>query len=201
MKKVAALAGVVAVALVGTAQAAKKPPHHAVKPVHPHHAAKPSHPRKPSHPAKPHPAKPHPAKPHPAKPSHPAKPHPAKPSHPAEPSHPAKPRHPAAPKRPAQCKTHFVDYHASGTLVSVSGNQIQVMVKKANHHLPTGVETFTIATTTKEKVHGKSKTPAPGNKVKLRGKVAKNSGHCSTPGFAGFASTAVVLTKVDINTH
>ena len=74
----------------------------------------------------------------------------------------AKPAHPPHPVKSKKCTPHAVGYKAAGTLVSVSLTQsagagtakrgddrysgtLTVDVTKANHHAPTGDQTYTLA--------------------------------------------------------
>src|SRR5437763_17000059 len=99
---------------------------------------------------------PHPKPPKPPKPHHPKPP--KKPHHPKPPKqhHPKPPKqhHPKPPK-PPKCEAKTVGYEAEGTLVKAGTNltpsghhrfsgTIEVVVKKAKHHGPTGDHTFTI---------------------------------------------------------
>jgi hypothetical protein len=128
---------------------------------------------------------------------------------PAPPPHKPKPPHgpkaPHGPKGPHKCQPHSVGYNATGTLISASltpaagkgryDGTIEVTVSKANHHAPTGAETFTLVSARVKFHHGvDSTTPAPGSRVKLHGKITQLSRHCSQEGF----TPTITLKKVDL---
>ncbi len=112
---------------------------------------------------------------------------------------------PAPPAGSHRCTPHNAGYNATGALVSESltadGNgrysgTIEVNVAKANHHAPTGDQTFTLTGAKVKFHHGVDSTaPAPGSRVKLHGKIAQLSKHCSTSGF----TPTVTVNKVDIS--
>ena len=103
---------------------------------------------------------------------------------------------PKAPAAPRTCTPRNEGFKASGTLISISPTTIEVMVKKANHHAPTGDQTYPLGTAKVKYHHGVSSTaPAPGSRVKLSGKITQlPNPHCSTTGF----TPTVTLKKVDI---
>lgn len=128
---------------------------------------------------------------------------------PSPPPHKPKPPHgpkaPHGPKGPHKCQPHSVGYNATGTLVSAAltpaaakgryDGTIEVTVTKANHHAPTGAETFTLASARVKFHHGVDSTaPAPGSRVKLHGKITQLSKHCSQEGF----TPVITVKKVDI---
>jgi hypothetical protein len=129
---------------------------------------------------------------------------------PSPPPHKPKPPHgpkaPHGPKGPHKCQPHSVGYNATGTLVSAGltpadkkgryDGTIEVNVTKANHHAPTGAETFTLAAARVKFHHGVDVTaPAPGSRVKLHGKITQLSKHCSQEGF----TPVITVKKVDIH--
>src|SRR3954453_23362654 len=115
--------------------------------------------------------------------------------------HPAHPAHPAASKK---CKVHNVGYKAHGTLVSESLTQTQgagtetrrddrnsgdvtVDVTKANHHAPTGTQTYTLDND-RVKFYdanhdGTKDEPTAGDRVKVKGKYTRLSKKCDQTGF------------------
>jgi len=109
-----------------------------------------------------------------------------------------------APHTPHNCTPHEVGYNASGALVNAAltadGNgrysgTLEVNVGKANHHAPTGDQTFTLTAAKVKFHHGVDPTaPAPGSRVKLHGKITKLSKHCPSEGF----SPTITVNKVDI---
>jgi len=131
-------------------------------------------------------------------PAPPPKPHPTKPS---PKPHPPKP-HPAQSHR---CVPRSVGYNASGTLVSASlseeghrryGGTLEVDLRRANHHAPTGDQAFTLTGARVRFHHGVVPgSPAPGSRVKLHGKITKLAKHCPTAGFV----PAITVKKVDIS--
>lgn len=102
------------------------------------------------------------------------------------------------------CLPHSVGYNASGTLVNASltaeghgrySGTLEVNVSRANHHAPTGSQTFTLAAARVKFHHGVNPaTPAPGSRVKLHGKITKLSKHCPSDGF----TPTITVKKVDI---
>jgi hypothetical protein len=72
---------------------------------------------------------------------------------------------------------------------------MEVDVKKANHHAPTGPQTFTL-TNSRVRFHNgvDPAAPAPGSRVKLHGKITKLRKGCPTQGF----TSQVTVKKVDI---
>lgn len=127
---------------------------------------------------------------------------------PSPPPHKPKPPHtpkgPHGPKAPHKCQPHSVGYNASGTLVSAAltpagkgrfDGTVEVTLAKANHHAPTGAQTFTLASARVKFHHGVDPTaPAPGSRVKLHGKITQLSKHCSQEGF----TPVITVKKVDI---
>ncbi len=114
---------------------------------------------------------------------------------------------PAPPTGSHHCTPHKAGYNATGTLVSESltadGNgrysgTIEVDVAKANHHAPTGDQTFTLTGAKVKFHHGVDPTaPAAGSRVKLHGKITQLSKHCPTDGF----TPTITVKKVDISRH
>jgi|1186.fasta_scaffold475256_2 hypothetical protein len=115
--------------------------------------------------------------------------------------HPAHPAHPAASKK---CKVHNVGYKAHGTLVSESLTQTQgagtetrrddrysgdvtVDVTKANHHAPTGTQTYTLDNDRVKFYDANhdhvADTPKAGDRVKIKGKISKLAKKCDQTGF------------------
>ncbi len=103
------------------------------------------------------------------------------------------PKKPTPPKKPVTCKANKEGFRASGTLVMINSTTITVTVKKANHHAPTGVQTYTLGTA-KVKYHGVSSTAPPsGSRVKLSGTIMiTHKKGCPNP-------MPITLKKVDIN--
>ncbi|HEY6551543.1 MAG TPA: hypothetical protein VIY71_10135 [Solirubrobacterales bacterium] len=127
------------------------------------------------------------------------------PSPPPHKPKPHKPKGPHGPKAPHKCQPRSVGYNATGTLVSVAltpavkkgryDGTIEVNVKKANHHAPIGVQTFTLASVRVKFHHGVDATaPAPGSRVKLHGKITRLSKHCPQEGF----TPTITVKKIDI---
>jgi hypothetical protein len=112
---------------------------------------------------------------------------------------------PAPPPGSHRCLPHNVGYNASGVLVSASlsaeghhrySGTLEVKLAKANHHAPTGDQTFTLAAAKVIFHHGVDPTsPAPGSRVKLHGKITKLAKHCPTEGF----TPTITVKKVDIS--
>jgi hypothetical protein len=104
-----------------------------------------------------------------------------------------------------KCQPRSVGYRAIGSLVSESltpvGNgrysgTIEVDVSKANHHAPTGDQTFTLESAKVKFHHGVDpQSPAQGSRVTLHGKITKLAKHCPTEGF----TPTITVKKVDIN--
>lgn len=128
---------------------------------------------------------------------------------PAPPPHKPKPPHgpkgPHNPKAPHKCQPYSVGYNATGTLVSAAltpaagkgryDGTIEVTVAKANHHAPTGTQTYTLVSARVRFHHGVDPAaPAPGSRVKLHGKITQLSRHCSQDGF----TPVITVKKVDI---
>jgi hypothetical protein len=116
---------------------------------------------------------------------------------------PPKPTPPKPPK-PAVCVPDSDGFKASGTLIKAAltaeghgrySGTIEVNVAKANHHAPTGDQTYTLTHARVKFHHGVSSTePAPGSRVKLSGKISElPNKHCAT----GFTPT-ITVKKVDI---
>ena len=104
------------------------------------------------------------------------------------------------PQRAAKCKTKTVGFNARGVLVAVNltqtrgadtprrgddrfGGTVEVDVKRANHGVATGVQTFTL-TDARVKYHdadgdGTAEQPKAGDVVKVHGKVTKRRGRCT----------------------
>ncbi len=105
------------------------------------------------------------------------------------------PKQPTPPKTPVTCKANKEGFRASGTLVGINSTtmMITVNVKKANHHAPTGNQTYSLSTA-KVKYHGVSSTAPPvGSRVKLSGTVMiTHKKGCPNP-------MPITLKKVDIN--
>lgn len=105
---------------------------------------------------------------------------------------------------PHKCQPHAVGYKATGTLVSEAltpdgkgrySGTIEVDVARANHHAPTGDQTFALTGARVKFHHGVDPlTPAPGSRVKLHGKITKLSKHCPSEGF----TPTITVKKVDI---
>jgi len=125
------------------------------------------------------------------------------PHHPTPPPKPAKPKPPKPPK-PPRCAPHNAGYKATGTLVASSlapaghhrfSGTIEVDVTKANHHAPTGVQTFTLSGA-KVKFHRgiDPAAPAAGSRVGLHGKITELPKSCPADGF----TPAITIAKVDI---
>jgi hypothetical protein len=119
---------------------------------------------------------------------------------------PHKPKGPHGPKAPHKCAPHSVGYNATGTLIGAAltpaakkgryDGTVEVKVSKANHHAPTGAQTFTLVSARVKFHHGvDSPTPAPGSRVKLHGKITQLSKHCSQEGF----TPTITVKKVDIH--
>jgi hypothetical protein len=112
---------------------------------------------------------------------------------------------PAPPPGSHHCQPHNSGYNASGVLVSASltaaGNgrysgTLEVKVGKANHHAPTGDQTFTLTAARVKFHHGVDPTaPAPGSRVKLHGKITALSKHCPSEGF----TPTITVKKVDVS--
>lgn len=133
-------------------------------------------------------------------------PSPSPPTHKPKPHKPKPPKGPHKSKGPHKCAPHSVGYNATGTLVSAAltpaaakgryDGTIEVTVSKANHHAPTGAQTFTLASARVKFHHGvDSAAPAPGSRVKLHGKITKLSRHCPQEGF----TPVITVKKVDIH--
>ena len=132
------------------------------------------------------------------------------------PTHPASKPH----TTPSSCTPRAVGYRAGGTLVSQGLTQTQgaatattsddrysdslvVNLKKANHHAPTGQQSFTLDNA-KVKFHvpdrnndGKRNAAdlQTGDRVTLHGKITKLPHHCSQAGF----TPTITIKKVDFH--
>ena len=116
----------------------------------------------------------------------------------------AKPHYsPTPPPGSHHCVPHNVGYNAVGTLVNATlteengrfSGTLEVSLGKANHHAPTGAQTFELTGARVRFHHGINPTePAPGSRVKLHGKITKLSKHCPTEGF----TPTITIKKVDI---
>ncbi|MGH2843770.1 MAG: hypothetical protein ACRDKL_09325 [Solirubrobacteraceae bacterium] len=120
----------------------------------------------------------------------------AKPSHPSHPTHPAKSH---------KCAVHHVAYIASGALATWSATlntdgtysgQIGVDVKRANHHAAgsMGQQTFTL-TEAKVRFGNGAMPAAPGERVKLIGKITQVAKKCSDQTGAGTVTVRRVYVK------
>jgi hypothetical protein len=111
---------------------------------------------------------------------------------------------PTPPPGSHKCVPHNVGYNAVGTLINSAltaeengrySGTLEVNLAKANHHAPTGEQTFTLTSARVKFHHGVDPTaPAPGSRVKLHGKITKLSKHCPTEGF----TPTITVKKVDI---
>ena len=120
---------------------------------------------------------------------------------------PAKPK----PKPTRYCVPKSVGFHARGKLVDSSltqtkgedtakrrddrySGEITVDVKRANHGAPKGEQTYTL-TNARVRFHPRrDTTPAPGDRVHVRGKLTRVRGkRCTNPGVV-----AQTVRKVDI---
>ena len=104
-----------------------------------------------------------------------------------------------------KCRVHKVGYHAKGTLVSQALTQTQgaatpadrrddrysgdltVDVTKANHHAPTGVQSFTV-TDVRVRYYdanhdGTKDVPVAGDTVGIFGRITKLARRCDQTGF------------------
>ncbi|HEY0390191.1 MAG TPA: hypothetical protein VGC63_00595 [Solirubrobacterales bacterium] len=123
---------------------------------------------------------------------------------PPPPYKPKPPHKPKAPKAPHKCRPHSAGYNATGVLVNAAltaagkgryDGTIEVNLKRANHHAPTGAQTFALTSARVRFHHGVDATaPAPGSRVKLHGKITQLSRHCSEDGF----TPTITVKKVDI---
>jgi hypothetical protein len=130
----------------------------------------------------------------------------------------AKPPHPTHPAHPNSCAVHNVGYKAGGTLVSqnlgqsqgaltatkkddrYSGNDVVVDVKKANHHAPKGVQTFSL-TNAKAGFHVPDRNSdgkrneldlRANDRVTLHGKITRVHRGCS-------GTPTITVNRVDFN--
>jgi hypothetical protein len=109
------------------------------------------------------------------------------------------------PGSPHHCQPHNAGYNASGVLASASlaaeghrrySGTLEVKLAKANHHAPTGDQTFTLAAAKVIFHHGVDPaSPAVGSRVKLHGKITKLAKHCPTEGF----TPTITVKKVDVS--
>jgi hypothetical protein len=83
------------------------------------------------------------------------------------------------------CAGHAIGFNASGTLLSRAltpaadgrfSGTLTVDVKRANHRAPTGSQTYVLAAA---RVHSDG-TPAPGDRVKLHGKLTRSCGSAAS---------------------
>jgi hypothetical protein len=117
-----------------------------------------------------------------------------------------KPTPPKPPKHPAKCVPKTEGFNASGTLIKAAlteaeghgryNGTLEVNVTKANHHAPTGDQTYTLTKTRVKFHHGLSATNLPeGSRVKLHGTITQlPNKHCPTAGF----EPEINVKKVDI---
>jgi hypothetical protein len=112
---------------------------------------------------------------------------------------------PAKPSKPAACVPNTEGFKASGTLITAAltaeghgrySGTLEVNVTKANHHAPTGDQTYTLSHARVKFHHGVSVTePAPGSRAKVGGKITElHSKHCTSEGF----TPTITVKKVDI---
>jgi hypothetical protein len=108
------------------------------------------------------------------------------------------------PQRAAKCKVRTVGFNARGVLVSSSlvqtagqatpkrgddrySGSVEVDVKKANHGVAKGVQTFTVADRRVKlydaNADGTPDQPKAGDVVKLHGKVTRLRNRCDASGF------------------
>ena len=112
--------------------------------------------------------------------------------------------HSPAPGKAHSCAPHTAGFNASGTLLSATltpagkgryDGTLEITVTKANHHAPTGDQTFNLAAARVKFHHGVDPaTPAPGSRVQLHGKITALPKHCPSEGFA----PTITVKKVDI---
>jgi hypothetical protein len=113
---------------------------------------------------------------------------------------------PAKPN-PAECVARSEGYEASGTLVKAAltaqghgrdSGMLVVDVTTANHHAPTGAETYTLSGARVKFHHGvNAAAPAAGSRVRLSGKITElPNKHCPTTGF----TPTITVEKADIST-
>jgi hypothetical protein len=130
-------------------------------------------------------------------------PSPSPPPHKPKPTH--KPKPPHKPKAPHKCVPRSLGYNATGTLVSAVftpaakgryDGMIEVTISRANHHAPTGAQTFTLTSARARFHHGVDPTAlASGSRVKLHGKITQMSRHCPHEGF----TPVITVKKVDVH--
>jgi hypothetical protein len=118
---------------------------------------------------------------------------------------PAAAKHsPTPPSESHNCVPHNAGYNAVGTLVDSAltaeengpySGTLEVNLTKANHHAPTGEQTFTLTGAKVKFHHGVDPTALEaGSRVKLHGKITTLSKHCPTEGF----TPTITVKKVDI---
>jgi hypothetical protein len=126
---------------------------------------------------------------------------------------PTKP-HPSHPANSHKCTPHAVGFKASGTLVDASLTQtagaatpergddrysgsVKVNVTKANHHAPTGEQSYTL-TNARVKFYdsdhnGVADEPKLGDRAKLHGKITHLPKKCDQTGF----TPTITVRKID----
>jgi hypothetical protein len=124
-----------------------------------------------------------------------------------KPPTPPKPHMPKPGKpHPSRCVAHRAGYRASGTLLMATlvpqghrrySGTLEVAVTRANHHSPTGDQTYTLTNARVTFHHGVNvAAPAPGSRVQLTGKITQLPAHCASKGF----TPTITVKKVDIRT-
>ena len=108
------------------------------------------------------------------------------------------------PKPYPVCNAQDEGFYATGTLISATltpvsahtyNGTIAVTVARANHHAPTGSQTYTLMNARVHFHHGVSPTaPAAGSRVQLNGTITELPDQCQ---MAGFTPT-ITVTNVDI---
>jgi len=122
----------------------------------------------------------------------------------------ATPSKPDQPAKSHKCQPHKVGYKASGTLVTATITQtagsttpehrddrysgsVTVDVSKANHHSPTGEQTYTLDSARVkfyDSDHNQvADEPQAGDRVKVKGKITRLAKKCDT---SDFTSTITV---------
>ena len=125
-----------------------------------------------------------------------------------KPAHPAHPTHPATPGmgKPHSCTPRNEGYNAWGTLVSATltpgtkkghyDGTITADVTRANHHAPTGPQTYTLTDARVQFGKGVSSTaPAPGSRVRLQGRITVLPHGCPSSGFTATTTVRHVVIK------
>jgi hypothetical protein len=112
---------------------------------------------------------------------------------------------PAPPQHPHRCLPHNAGYYATGTLVSASltatghgryEGTLEVQVNRANHHAPTGDQTFTLTAARVRFHHGVDPNALQeGSRVKLHGKITQLAKRCPSEGF----TPEITVKKLDIS--